>query len=306
MLPGCIASLRSQTYPQEAYEIIVVDNNSTDDTPQVIQRLNQQPGKQIRYVLEKKSGLMEARHAGARIARGDILAYTDDDAIADPGWIAALSKAYDEMDADCAGGKILIRWDRPPPKWVLKYEGALAKIDLGSKMRLLEPPKEIYGPNFSIRKNRLFEIGGFNPDQIGQYLIGDGETGLCHKVHAAGWRIVWVPDALVWHLQYVAKNATLRDLQRRYANNGVCTVYAMFKSRQIGLDELVTYAKEMRVRAMRRKIGAFLHLLFRKQAYYDHKMAEAYYQSQAECALKLAQNADYRQLVMREDWINIE
>ena len=304
MLPACVASLRAQTYPQEAYEIIVIDNNSTDDTPQVVELLNQQPGKEIRYVLEKRPGLMEARHAGARAAQGDILAYTDDDAMADPGWLAALARSYDTLDADCAGGKILIRWDQQPPNWVLDYEGTLAKLDHGPTMRLLEPGAGIYGPNFSIRKQRLFEIGGFNPDQIGEHLIGDGETGLCHKIHAAGWRMAWAPDALVWHLQFVAQNASLADLQRRFANNGVGAVYAMYKSGQLTTDKLMTHAGKTWLRLVRHKTMALLHSLPRDRAYYSHRLAESHCRGRIECALRLARDAEYRQLVMRVDWIN--
>lgn len=304
MLPECVASLRAQTYPQEAYEIIVVDNNSTDETPQVIQRLNQQSGKEIRYALEKRPGLMEARHAGARAAKNEILAYTDDDVVADPGWLAGLARAYDELEADCVGGKILIRWDKEPPSWVLPYQGVMGQIDHGPTLKILNPGQYIYGGNFSIRRSRLFEIGGFNPDQIGEHLIGDGEIGLCDKIHTAGWRMAWAPDALVWHLQSAAKNATLADLKRRYANNGVATVYAMYKSGQLATDSLIMYAGRMWLWLIRHKTMALLHSFPRDRAYYSHKLAESHYRGRIECALRLARDAGYRQLAMREDWIN--
>lgn len=304
LLPACIASLRSQVYPQESYEIVVVDNNSTDETLRVIEELNRQGGKEIRYVLEKRPGLMEARHSGARAASGEILAYIDDDAVADRNWICELASAYNELDADCAGGKIFIRWDKVPPKWIIPYEPILGKLDHGKDMKILNNDQFINGSSFSIVKKRLFEIGGFNPDQIGDFLIGDGETGLCRKIHAKGWHMVWVPNAIVWHLQFVDKNATLLDMSRRFRNNGICAVFALFKNEELTLDNILDYKKKIRHQHLRLTLKYFSRRF--GIDYYNYKVRKAFLKGQKDCILRLISDQRYREFIKKEDWINPE
>jgi glucosyl-dolichyl phosphate glucuronosyltransferase len=84
-LERALASAREQTFPSSEYEIIVVDNGSTDGTRDLVERLNQDGGKRLCYVYEGQLGLHHARHAGARAAKSWILIFTDDDATFDPG-----------------------------------------------------------------------------------------------------------------------------------------------------------------------------------------------------------------------------
>jgi glycosyltransferase involved in cell wall biosynthesis len=84
-LERALASAREQTFPSSEYEVIVVDNGSTDGTRDLVERLNQDGGKRLCYVYEGQLGLQQARHAGARAAKGSILIFTDDDATFDPG-----------------------------------------------------------------------------------------------------------------------------------------------------------------------------------------------------------------------------
>ena len=161
MLAEAIASVRAQSFNKDAYEIIVVDNGSKDDTRETVDRLNRDGDKQILYFYEAEPGLLYARHKGARVASGDILLYIDDDVIVSPKWLDEYSKAYAELNPDSAGGKILIQWDRTPPEWVYSYEPLMGKLDYGPSTCLLQPPQYICGGNFSIKKSKLFEIGGF-------------------------------------------------------------------------------------------------------------------------------------------------
>ena len=304
ILASALASVRTQSFPADEYEIIVVDNGSTDGTKELIERLNQDGGKPICYVYEAQPGLHWARHAGARAAQGAVLAFTDDDAIAHPDWLKELARAYTELSADCAGGKILIEWDREPPAWVIPYEGVLGRLDHGPEMRLLEPGQYINGGNFSIKRERLFEIGGFNPDQIGDYLVGDGETGLVRKIHQAGWRMAWVPDALIWHRQTVEKNATLADMRRRFANNGICSAYAYYRQTRCRRHHLLGRAAGTALRALYWRLRALKHRYARDVAYYQYELTTAHYWGQSRYYLRLAFDAGLRELALREDWIN--
>jgi glycosyltransferase involved in cell wall biosynthesis len=304
MLADALLSVRTQSFPDNEYEIIVVDNGSTDGTRELVERLNQDGGKPIRYVYESRPGLHWARHAGARAAQGEVLAYTDDDAVAHPDWLKELARAYTELDADCAGGKILIRWDQEPPAWVIRYEDVLGRLDYGPEMRLLEPDQYINGGNFSIKRERLYETGGFNPDQVGDYLLGDGESGLCQKIHQAGWRMAWVPDALIWHRQTVDRNGTLSDMKRRFANNGVCGAYGYCRGTRCRKRHLLRRAAQTALRALDRKLRALKHRSAQDSAYYRHELDAAHLWGQSHYYLRLVWDAGLRELVLREDWIN--
>jgi len=256
------------------------------------------------YVPEPRLGLHHARHAGARLAEGDILVFTDDDCVAHPHWLAELLRAYTELDADAAGGKILIRWDKEPPPWVVAYEEVLGKLDYGSQALVLKAGQYINGGNFSIRRSRLFEIGGFNPDQIGDYLIGDGEIGLCKKIHEAAWKMVWVPHALVWHCQNVSQHATLSDLQRRFANNGVANAYGDYKRQPNGVCFLLPREIETSCRFVIYKLWALKHQMLRDpDAYRLCALRGAYHRAQMIYYLRLIWDLRFRNLVLREDWI---
>src|SRR5262245_32502899 len=114
VLPEAVRSIREQSISDEQYEIIVVDNGSSDSTGPVVEHLNGRTGKSIRYIWEPRRGLHWARHAGVRAAEGEVLAFTDDDAVATPGWLGSLIKAYADPRVGAAGGPIQVRWKTPP------------------------------------------------------------------------------------------------------------------------------------------------------------------------------------------------
>ena len=105
-LTQAIRSAAAVNYPSDGYEIIVVDNASTDATRQVVKNLQSNvDGRVLRYVSEDRLGLHNARHADARAANGEILVFTDDDATFDPGWLQGYATAFPKhLDMAAAGG----------------------------------------------------------------------------------------------------------------------------------------------------------------------------------------------------------
>jgi glycosyltransferase involved in cell wall biosynthesis len=306
LLVGTLSSIKSQELDSSEYEVIVVDNGSSKDNRQKVGEIVRHYGEHIRYIFEPRQGLHWARHAGAKAAKGVILVYTDDDVIVDQNWLSELKHAYIEMGADCAGGRILIKWDRQPPEWVIPYEDVLGRLDYGPERRFLLPGSSINGGNFSILKARLFEIGGFNPDQVGEYLVGDGETGLCLKIHDRGWRMVWVPKAIVSHIQLVEKNGTIGDIKRRYWNNGVCKAYNYFHMHKASAIILSLKASYSLIKSFKEiLVGNILRFLARPYHYYHHEVKAAFLEGEGLYYLRLIFDVELRKLASLENWIDL-
>jgi glycosyltransferase involved in cell wall biosynthesis len=224
---NAIRSLANQDYPVDRYEIIVVDNASTDDTPVKIQQLAKELDHKynFKYVIENRKGLSFTRNTGAAHAVGSIFLFTDDDATFDTNWISAIADVYIEHpEVGAVGSKILIQWDHEPEPWVSQYEGLLGRLDWTKKV-VVAPGMELFGGSLSVRRDIFFRVNGFNPGQVGEYLIGDCDTGICRKLANDGIPIGYTPLTTMWHLQTVEKNANLKDLKRRFANCGISDAY---------------------------------------------------------------------------------
>jgi len=299
-LRNCIESLLRQTLAPQFYEIIIVDNNSQDDTAEMVEEFVALQTHDIHYVLEPRKGLHYTRHAGAKVAHSEILAFTDDDVICDERWLEELLKTYSDATVGSAGGKIIIRWDREPPQWVTQYEVVLGRLDYGPEPRILQNNQLINGGNFSIRKHILRDVGGFNPDQVGEVLVGDGEVGLCYKLHRHGIRIAWVPDAVVWHCQVVSKNATLRDLKRRFSNNGISSAYSFYEEYPTRAHLIWLAIVSLRQAARLQFLSARSRLKTRN---YDNELYAAYFRAKAIHALKMLFIKQFREYNAELDWL---
>ena len=198
-----LRSLQEQTLPR--FGIVVVDNDADPEVERMVGEFNRTARLPVRYVPEPKLGLHHARHAGARAATGEILVFTDDDATFDSGWVQAYVNAFAEHpEMAAAGGPVRPIWEVPPPRWLLDFIG---EAKMFGPLSLMEPYHEFrldskilfFGVNMAIRRNVLFEAGGFNPELIGSFTVGDGESGLNRKLWERGSRVGYVPGALVYH-----------------------------------------------------------------------------------------------------------
>lgn len=225
-LRNTIVSLQQQNFPNDHYEIIVIDNNSMDDTRHVVEECKQQGKKEVIYYEESRDGLHYARHAGAQIAKGDILAYTDDDAICDPDWLSELTRPYTDPKVGCVGGKVLPRFESKEPEWAKDFPEFLSILDRGSAITKVNDA-EIWGCNYSIRKTALYDAGGFHPDITPSSLmryLGDGECGLTNKAIEKGYDVVYTPFAVVIHV-IPPERVTIDYFKQRAFVQGVCDSY---------------------------------------------------------------------------------
>jgi len=238
----CLASLQHQTLKD--FEVLVVDNSPDAELRTRIGSLD----SAARYVHEPRLGLHNARHAGARAARGDVLVFTDDDAVFDPNWLVAYARAFEEHpDMAAAGGRVLPKWDVPPHEWLClamqadpRMFPALSLLDLSESFQL-EPDGIFFGVNMAVRREALFAAGGFNPEIFGDSWLGDGETGLNRKLWSMQRLIGYVPEALVYHC-IGAERMTRAYLRRRQLHEGACDMYARFHGIRPPLSSLLATA----------------------------------------------------------------
>jgi glycosyltransferase involved in cell wall biosynthesis len=201
-LAGAIDSLLAQTCPD--CEILVVDNASSDNTRQVTESRLDNP--RLKYVYEPILGLSTARNRGAKETKAPILAYLDDDAIASSQWLEILLNAYENNEKlAVAGGKVTLIWPQGynQPNWLSDdLAGGLGAFDLGDNVVYITHPNLTpRGVNYSIRRDFLDKIGGFDPNlgRIGKKLLSNEELYTTELALAQGWQVGYFPDALVEH-----------------------------------------------------------------------------------------------------------
>jgi len=197
-----IDSLLQQDFTD--FEIIVVDNASTDGTRQVVEaRL---PHPKLQYIYEPVTGLSVARNTGAKISQSPIIAYLDDDAIATPQWLRVLYSAYENHpQLAIAGGKVTLIWPEgsTPPPWLSdNLAGNLGAYNLGDQwVEIKNPGLTPRGLNYSIRRSFLEKIGGFdvNLGRVGKRLLSNEELQMTELALKQGWQVAYIPEALVAH-----------------------------------------------------------------------------------------------------------
>lgn len=257
-----------QTLDMDEFEVIVVDNNSTDGSAGMIKKFIK-PYKNFHYLLETKKGSTNARHAGAKKAKADILMFCDDDGLFNPECVSEILKVYDEREEVVAvTGKIVIKWDKTPPEWIKAYEFMLGKLDYGNNVKY-DNSFYLNGGIFSIRKKIFYDLGGFNPDLIGDYLVGDGDTGLVLKLHKNNMLIGYTPFARMEHLQFLNKQGTEKDMGRRFYNVGIGTSYNVFRENNFKYNKSV-------LKFILKSFVFFVKKMLEKQ-YVRHNRQKAYF-----------------------------
>jgi glycosyltransferase involved in cell wall biosynthesis len=205
-LGEALESVLASALPSDLeWEILVVDNNSTDHTCAVATEFcHRYPGR-VRYLFEARQGLSAARNAGIQEANGDVLAFMDDDVTVGPIWLNNLTSPLLGGSWVGAGGPIRLQRDFIPPRWLrlkgpFSMGGALAALfDLGdTPAELRQAP---YGTNMAYAKSMFQKYGGFRTDlgRSGNNLIGMEDTEFGARLLAAGERLWYEPSAVIYH-----------------------------------------------------------------------------------------------------------
>jgi len=221
LLREALASLLTQDYLAPR-EIIVVDNNSVDETPEVVRSLTGTSNVPLLYATERQQGLSYARNRGIELAQGDVLTFLDDDALAGPGWLRALAMAHIRYQADVVGGPVLLAWRCARPMWwVAELDGFLSAMHYGDQAKQAVFPLFPYGGNLSIRRELLVKAGGFCAElgRSGKALLEAEEMELLLRLERLGARTWYTPDAIVYHVVQ-ADRASKPYLRRRCIGSG--------------------------------------------------------------------------------------
>lgn len=236
LLRQTLESIYGQTFPKENYEVIVIDNGSTDETRQVC--LKYQQNNNLRYIYDERPGLHIGRNRGLLESRSDILVYADDDIIASPTWLAAIYEGFKDEKTVLIGGNNYPHFERTPPGWVKKLwtysEKEKAKrlesysvIVIGDEPRRVDAGM-IFGCNFAIRKEIVERAGGFHPDGVPDIYLkyrGDGESYITSYIRRYNLKAMFYPDASIYHVitkqrltrQYVGKVAYRAGISAGFA-----------------------------------------------------------------------------------------
>ena len=222
MLGGAIESLAAQTIPPATFEVLVVDNNSSDGTADAVMELRERfPELALRYLLETMQGLGRARNAGWRASEGKVVAFLDDDARAAPDWLEKALAAFSETAPApwAVGGPIRPYYDSPRPSW---FRDEYEERNWGARRRPLESGESFAGSNLVVSRDALERFGGFSTEagMTGSRLSVGEETALILRIWESGegeGRLLYLPDLVVRHHVPGWKMTVGYQLRRAYA-----------------------------------------------------------------------------------------
>ncbi|MBK9331047.1 MAG: glycosyltransferase family 2 protein [Ignavibacteria bacterium] len=300
-----IKSLLDQTYPKHLYEIIIADNNSTDNTKELVETLAGSSEVRIKYLLENRQGAHFARNSAAQISDSEFLYFTDDDMIADKFMLENIIKVFDlDYNIAVAGGKVLPKWEFDPPDWILKYfqDGTLSLINKPEKLIVTNQDFGIFSCHQIIYKNVFFECGGFNPDIEKEKLIGNGETGLNIKILNKGYYFAYSGDSVTHHI-IPRSRMTQKYLNNRFSNQGICDGFTNFRKLEYSKKNLFKLIFNSHIPKLFDNLFDSIFKKLKGQSIWRLKRALShYYYFRMKFDFRLIYNDDWRKFVMRKDF----
>jgi glycosyltransferase involved in cell wall biosynthesis len=238
-LKNTLYSLAQLRVPADGlWELIIVDNNSNDDTAEIVKDFAASARFCVRYILETNQGLSHARNAGVKAARSEIVAFTDDDVTVESHWLIKLQEAFEQFGCVGVGGRIVPLWSGPKPLWLRLSGpdclrcGAIVSFDYGEKARECTT---LFGANMAF-KTVVFQRHGLFRTDLGKRgsdeMTGE-DTEFCMRLSGAGAKLVYAPEAVVYHP--VPKTRLKRHFQSHYFNYGRYTARLHGSSREAAL-----------------------------------------------------------------------
>jgi glycosyltransferase involved in cell wall biosynthesis len=219
-----IKSVLDQDYPDDQYELVVIDNASTDSTADQVRPFFE--AGRLRYIHEPELGISAARNTGWREATGHYVAYLDDDAIASPGWLPAIEKAFElTPNAGVVGGRVDPIWEVERPDWLdEELVLSLGVIDWGEKPKLIPDLRMewLVTANMAIPRSLIMDIGGFETrlGSVGKMQVRGEDTFFQKQVIRQGYPCYYYPDMVVKH-HIPASRLNKQWFRNRYYTQGI-------------------------------------------------------------------------------------
>lgn len=201
-----LASLAAQITPADlTWDLLVVDNNSTDATRRVIDDFIATARMSVRSLFVARQGLSHARNAGVLASSGDIIGFTDDDVHTAEDWVANIATVMMRDEAEILGGRILPAWLAPPPAW-LEHRSFHGMLTIAAQATRVPVPNAhrapcVWGANMAFRREVFDKVGLFDTRRglVGTRRYAGEDTELVERALAAGFRAVYDPSIIVWH-----------------------------------------------------------------------------------------------------------
>ena len=248
-LHEALRALEGQTLAFDEYEVIVVDNHPQARVRPLVEAFHAGSPMAVRYAHEPRLGLSAARNRGVREAHGQIIAFLDDDARAEPGWGATLLRAYDELPgAEAIGGRIQLQWPaQPPASWRAAYNELCGQLHYAPDRVRVGYPRYPYGGNSSFRRSVFLRDGLFSTQlgPVGRRPLDGEEYELYLRLERRGGQIYYEPGAVVTHVVPAGR------LSRRFVMRK-----AFFHGRSMALIEAAYFGRRF---ALRRSLSLDRH-----------------------------------------------
>jgi len=306
LLPLTMNSFLSQDYPQDRYEIIVADNNSTDNTREVATRYFGNSAVIVQYIFEKRQGVHYARNSAAKQASGDILYFTDDDMVADPALLNELVKVFNLFpDVGCATGLILPLFQKEPPAWVRRclWNGYLSLTERDRPEELIVSKNDlVYSCHQAIRRDVFSKAGGFNPENTAGVWIGDGETGLNIKIKSLGYKFAYTSKSIIHHI-IPNSRTTLKYLIKRIGNQGFCDSYTDYRKHRDRSKIIPSMLKRNTIGMLKTLGFTLAKIALGKLSWHFLPANIMYFHKRNIYDLKLYTNENFRKIAEIDDWI---
>lgn len=306
MLDWTIESFIKQNYPKDKYELIVSDNNSDDNTKVVVTEWQAKSSVPIKYLFEPHQGVHYARNSAAKIAKGDILYFTDDDMVADKDLLKNLVKVFSMgYNVASATGKVLPKWETEPPKWILKYCNNywLSLNDRAEKLIIAPFDIGVLSCHQAIMREAFFKSGGFNPENTAGEWIGDGETGLNIKIKELGYNFAYVGDSVIYHI-IPPSRMTQSYLNKRMANQGNCDSYTEYRRNKYNNGQLIFQIVKHLINIIVAPLGGLtLPFILTKYSWRLFVAWIFYNINRIKYDMRLIYDERWRQLVLKNNWL---
>jgi len=222
LLEDCLRTIGAQDR-LHSLDVLIIDDGSRDPLADILAAMELPPSMRLRVERQEPAGLNAARNRALELAHAELVAFLDDDTLADRGWASAVVEAFESTRCAAIGGRVSLVLEGTAPRWLnSKLRRYLAEFEHGAVPRWLDDDVVPVGANCAVRRKTALMIGGFRDglDRSGASLVSNGDTEFFRRLRATGHPIRYAPQASVGH-RVPAERLTREFFHRRAYAQGV-------------------------------------------------------------------------------------